>query len=125
MENILDEQELPKKEWFYQKAWNWLVGTCRYHLYYSRFKNWIRDLILEQIDFRISVMNQECFMTGCCVKCGCKTTALQMCFKSCDGDCYPPMMGRGNWEKFKAGIPVTFGKKKWRLLEGKVIKYNL
>jgi len=78
-------------------------GNLRYWAYYnSPFL--IRKHILEQIDFRIKVMNQECFNSGSCIKCGCKTTALQMCDKSCEGNCYPPMMNSWDWSLFLNGI---------------------
>ena len=52
-------------------------------------------------------MNQECYNKGYCVKCGCHTTALQMCSKSCEGNCYPKMMGRKLWNRFfMTGYPV-------------------
>ena len=46
-------------------------------------------------------MNKECYNTGSCIKCGCKTTALQMASKVCEGDCYPPMLARNKWNTFK------------------------
>jgi len=79
----------------------------RYKIYYSKNKFLIRKHILEQIDFRIKVMNKECYDKGYCIKCGCHTTALQMCNKSCDGNCYPEMMSKKDWNKFyTTGYPI-------------------
>lgn len=78
----------------------YITGHVRYTLYYSRFKWLLRKVIREQIDFRIKLMNKSCYEGGSCVKCGCKTTHLQMANKSCDKPCYPPMMTKREWLKF-------------------------
>lgn len=81
--------------------YHYIIGNIRYSLYYSSLKNLIPSYIREQIDFRISVMNKECYNTGSCIKCGCKTTALQMASKPCEGDCYPPLLSKSRWDTFK------------------------
>lgn len=87
----------------------YIQGNIRYQLFYSRFDFLIRKHIKEQIRFRIKVMNSECYNSGSCIKCGCKTTALQMCNKSCDGDCYPPMViKKKSWDKYGKGIKHTY-----------------
>ena len=63
----------------------------------------IQSHIREQIDMRIKWMKPECYKGGSCVMCGCQTTELQMANKACDGDCYPPMMNKKQWEAFKKG----------------------
>ena len=78
----------------------YVQGNLRYQLYYSKFKFLIRDHILDQIDWRIAMMNQTCYDQGSCVECGCVTTALQMSDKACDGMCYPPMMNEKDLRKF-------------------------
>jgi hypothetical protein len=72
-------------------------GKIRYKLFYSRFKGLLSTHIKEQILYRIGVMNPICRKQGSCIKCGCETTALQMCNKACDGNCYPPMMNAVDW----------------------------
>lgn len=79
----------------------YLQGYYRYHLYYSNFKWLIRNHILEQIQWRISVMDIECFKRGSCKLCGCDTTALQMANKQCGKPCYPKMMNKKDWLLFK------------------------
>ena len=80
----------------------YLQGYWRYNLYYSKyFKFLIRNHILEQIQWRISVMDIECFESGSCKKCGCDTTALQMADKQCGKPCYPKMMNKKEWREFK------------------------
>lgn len=80
----------------------YLQGKFRAKLYYSgRFYKLLRKHIVEQIDYRILEMNQICYMRGSCIHCGCETTALQMADKTCDGYCYPTMMNKEEWEKFK------------------------
>lgn len=109
-------------------VWHYIVGNLRYKLFYYRFKNrsffsirkntleqdrhpLMRRHIWEQINFRIKWMNPVCYEQGSCVKCGCETTHLQMANKKCDGDCYPPMMNRKQWEKFKKNRQYSEDKK--------------
>lgn len=77
-------------------------GYYRYTLYYSKNFKWlIRKHIFEQIVWRISVMDIECYEKGSCKICGCDTTALQMADKQCGKPCYPNMMNKKEWLKFK------------------------
>lgn len=78
----------------------YLQGNYRYRLYYSKFKFLIRKYIREQIDYRIGVMDLDCYKNGVCKMCGCMTTALQMANKRCDGDCYPPILNQIQWERY-------------------------
>lgn len=80
---------------------NYLSGTLRYKLFYSRFKFLIRKHRREQIAFRIRVMDPECRKNGSCKICGCSVTALQMCSKPCPGEYYPPFMKKRDWLEFK------------------------
>jgi len=57
----------------------------------------MRTHIREQIDWRISIMDRECYVKGQCKLCGCMTTALQMAKKQCEGQCYPKLVGRLTW----------------------------
>ena len=75
-------------------------GKIRYRLYYSKYKCLIRKHILEQIEYRIKIMNKECYSRGSCIKCGCETTALQMCNKPCKGLEYPPIVNRRTWKQY-------------------------
>lgn len=83
--------------------WYYIQGNVRYKIINSSFRKLIRKHVLEQIELRISNMNRECYNNGECVMCGCATTALQMCDKSCKGLCYPRMMSRKEWLAFKDG----------------------
>lgn len=79
-----------------------IQGYSRYHAYYSKYFKWlISKYIFEQIQYRISVMDIECYEKGSCKICGCDTTALQMANKACPKPCYPPMMSRQEWMMFK------------------------
>lgn len=93
----------------------YILGNVRYKLYYSRYKFLIRKHILEQIDFRIKWMKPECYNQGECVICGCATTALQMANKACDAPCYPEMMNKTHWEKFKLGEVMFDSNGAWYL----------
>lgn len=83
-------------------VWHYIIGHLRYKAYYSKRLKWlIRVHIREQIKYRITWMDQDCFDNGYCKKCGCETTALQMANKSCDRPCYPAMMNKDEWRRFK------------------------
>lgn len=96
-------------------AWAFLQGTLRYKLYYSRLRILIPRHIRKQIAWRIKFMEPECLQRGSCIRCGCRTTALQMASKSCDKPCYPPIMCRKDWEWFMAGGDVRADGHYWRL----------
>ena len=80
--------------------WHYFVGNYRHFLYYSLNKKLIRKHIREQIEFRIFNMNPICYFRGECVECGCGTTELQMCNKSCEAHCYPTMMSKKEWKTY-------------------------
>lgn len=100
-------------------VWHYLVGNYRYRLFYSKFRVGIyplntrlltrgvikrhplmRQHIWEQIKFRITHMDKDCYTNGECKLCGCQTTHLQMCNKPCDKPCYPPMLSKTKWKGF-------------------------
>lgn len=84
-----------------------IQGNIRYKIYYSsKLRGLLREHIVEQITYRIRVMRQDCYENGSCVECGCMTTNLQMCSKSCEGQCYPPMMTKDNWNKKVSSIVI-------------------
>ena len=62
----------------------------------------LRHHEVEQFKWRLQVMNPECLKNEKCVICGCQTPQLQMCGEACEGGCYPDMMNKPNWEKYKA-----------------------
>ena len=95
---------------------NYIQGNIRYQLYYSKFAFLIPKHIREQIDIRINSMDPQCYKEGQCKLCGCSTTALQMCDKQCDKPCYPPMVNKVAWEKFKTFKCFPFGKDWWNLV---------
>lgn len=103
-----------KKEVKVIDIWYFLQGMWRYRLYYnSKLQGVaIRKHIREQIDYRIGIMNPVCYDRGSCIKCGCMTTALQMCDKSCNGNCYPAMLNKKDWNSFKSGESIILGKNK-------------
>ena len=94
---------------------NYIQGNVRYQLYYSKFAFLIPIHIREQIDARINSMDKQCYLEGQCKMCGCSTTALQMCDKACDKPCYPPMLNKEAWEKFKSLEYFPFGDMWWKL----------
>lgn len=104
----------------------YLQGNVRYQLFYSNFAWLIEDHVKEQIIVRINTMNPECYDTGSCVKCGCNTTHLQMCNKSCEGDCYPAMLTEVQWAHLIAGKYWFDTNKKiiWGLKDDKFYKMN-
>lgn len=86
-------------------VWYYIQGHYRFRLYYSKKWKWlIRKHIKEQIDYRIKVMDEECYSNGSCKHCGCETTMLQMADKSCEGLCYLVMCTKKEWKKIKPTI---------------------
>lgn len=101
-----------------------IQGHIRYELYYSKFAWLIRPHIREQIEARINSMNKECYNQGSCIKCGCRTTHLQMCNKACNGLCYPSMMNRRKWNILKNKKIVKRDSKYWMLRHFKFKKFD-
>lgn len=93
----------------------YIQGNLRYRLFYSRLQHWLPEHILQQIEYRLETMNPSCYSSGSCVKCGCSTTALQMANKSCDGNCYPPMMTERQFLHYIVGQDVVVEGNTWRL----------
>lgn len=85
-------------------VWHYLLGNYRFKLYYNKYlRCLIRKHIFEQISYRIEWMDRECFYRGSCRMCGCETTALQMADKPCSKPCYPAMMTKEQWGKYRKG----------------------
>jgi len=79
--------------------YHYSVGNYRYWIYHSkRFGFLMRSHIRSQINFRIDVMDMECYVSGECKICGCETTALQMANKPCGKPCYPEMLYKNQWK---------------------------
>lgn len=109
----------------------YIQGWCRYGLYYSKILygidlSWlIRKHIHQQIDVRIDSMNRQCYLEGSCKECGCATTALQMCNKSCEGMCYPAMMNKKDWNSFlKHKVIKLKNRIFWFYIKGKFKRYE-
>lgn len=81
----------------------YIIGNYRYWCY-ENYRFLLRKHIIEQYEFRLTVMNKECYSSGSCVKCGCDTPALQMANKACEGGCYFKMMRGRTWRGFKAAF---------------------
>ena len=103
---------------------SYIVGNFRYAIYDSNVRWLLRKHILEQIHWRIDVMNPKCYNNGSCILCGCTTPALQMADKSCDEPCYPGMMNRSSWKAFKEGWTYFEEKSsiQWQIVNKKLIK---
>ena len=101
----------------------YIQGNTREALYFSKyFQFLIRPHIREQIGYRLRVMNPVCYFEGACVECGCDTPALQMADKACKGGCYPAMMNKKDWEKFKKKDMEN--SKHWEVREIKLVNYR-
>lgn len=85
--------------------YHYLLGNYRYWLISKPIlKLLVRKHIREQSYYRVKVMDVECLINGACIKCGCATPNLQMANKSCEGNCYPPMMSKKEWYTFKIDL---------------------
>ncbi len=78
----------------------YIIGNYRYWCY-ENYKFLLRKHIIEQYEWRLSVMDKECYSSGSCIKCGCDTPALQMASKACEGKCYSPMLDKNIWNIVK------------------------
>lgn len=122
--------------------WYYIQGHVRYYLFYWQefyfdSSKWIRWIFLlplyrlipkhinEQITARIVSMNKECYSSGSCVKCGCKTTHLQMANKNCEGLCYPQMQTKKNWNLLKNKKIVISNKRAWQVNNSKFKQYEM
>lgn len=95
---------------------SYISGNYRYFVYSKKSLKWLlRKHIKEQFDLRIKSMNQECLDKGACIACGCHTPQLQMANKSCDYDCYPPLMSKQIWNNLKNGGSTKVGDNVWVL----------
>lgn len=92
-----------------------IQGHLVYYLYYSMFDFLIPNYIKEQIEVRISSMNVDCYLTGSCVACGCKTTQLQMSRRACSNFCYPRFLGKDTWKWLKEGNKIVSQNIIWSL----------
>lgn len=104
--------------------WSYFLGNYRYFIYYSPVSYLLmRKFIHEQIEMRVASMNLTCYQDGACTECGCKTIALQMCNRACEGDCYPEMATKDVWYnillKDKIGI---FKSGLWKITNNKFKK---
>ena len=60
--------------------------------------------VYEQIIWRrteVARVSPECWESNSCKVCGCDVLGKTMEDRSCEGFCYPEMMGEGEWDKYK------------------------
>ena len=102
------------------KMWCFFVGMYRYPLYVFNPQK-MRWFIRKQIDARVATMNNECYESGSCTKCGCMTIQLQMCSDACKGNCYPTMMSEREWKVVESGGLFEDMRGFWSLYNGKFL----
>ena len=64
----------------------------------------IPSYMYEQIIWRriqVSILSEECMASGHCVECGCEILGKTMEDRKCESGCYPEMMSREVWNKYK------------------------
>ena len=64
----------------------------------------IPSYMYEQIIWRriqVIILSEECWTSGHCTECGCEITGKTMEDRACDGGCYPVMMSKDVWDKYK------------------------
>ena len=96
-----------------EDAWYYIQGSTRF-IAYKKFKWVLRKHIIEQVEWRRDVAANPCYLNGTCLCCGCDTPAVFFSAKSCsveklsychtngEKNCYPRLMSRKQWKKFKA-----------------------
>lgn len=77
---------------------SWLVGNARLY-FYNKDSSLLPDHIVQQFEWRQDQVPKEC-LNGACKVCGCSTPGLFMADKSCEANCYPPMMSRKKWNEY-------------------------
>ena len=60
----------------------------------------LEEHIKEQVLYRESLANKECVNNKVC-KCGCEIPGLFYADKTCEDGCYPVVMDKETWDKFK------------------------
>ena len=98
LRSIMKGEKSPIDIWYY------IQGHTREVLYYSKLKFLIRKHIQEQFEWRLKVMDEECYSNGQCKHCGCDIPALTLSNKQCEGKCYYPMMSKKQWLEYKTKI---------------------
>ena len=110
------------RKWI-ENIWYYLQGNIRYEMYYTnnkKYQHLIPLYIREQYEWRIKIMDRDCYLDGQCKMCVCETTKLQFANKACDKPCYLNMMSELDWKIFKMmelkdNYGKLLGKKKNRL----------
>lgn len=95
-------------------AWYYIQGTVRMNLYNGKFKWLLRKHILQQFEWRRDeTPAKKCNAAHSCLCCGCLTPDLFFADKPCSTgkdkwcqdqelvQCYPAMMSRSEWNKYK------------------------
>lgn len=70
------------------------------------FPGIVEDHIYEQVQYRLGIMDENCIKNKMC-PCECAVPNKQYEDRSCENHCYPPMMDKENWEKFKSLTNIT------------------
>ena len=58
--------------------------------------------IYEQAEWRLERVKEkspDCYNSDNCVKCGCEVSSKVFEDRACEGNCYPPMMSKEEWNK--------------------------
>lgn len=61
----------------------------------------LRQHIIDQFHYREIKASKECIINGSCIKCGCDTPELFFANRACEGNCYPKMMSKKQWYKYR------------------------
>jgi hypothetical protein len=64
----------------------------------------IPSYMYEQIIWRriqVAILSPECWESGNCIQCGCEIMGKTMEDRMCEYGCYPEMMPKDVWKKYK------------------------
>lgn len=89
-----------KIKYYITGAYNIVVSTLPYKLYFSRFHFLLPKHYKEQYSYRIN-SSMPCVVNRSCLECGCNTPQLMFAPKQCDKKCYPKLMNRLSWFIYK------------------------
>lgn len=79
------------------------------------------DSTKEQWLYRIGIMSEECLQNKQC-PCNCSVVEKQLEDRSCENNCYGPMLKSDDWEIFKQTIPIE---SIWKEANRRLSKYKI
>lgn len=92
-----------------KKKINIIISNILYSIFKSKYKVIIPKFIREQYEFRINYIDRICYYKKeCRFDNKSKIPNSQLLCGTCKGNCYPKLVNKKEWEKFKKGYYFLF-----------------